>query len=74
MKKLVLLAFVCVLSAVSQAQKIDHEGLVQFSGVIVTADSLAPIPFTSVMIKNSNRGTISDYFGFLFRCQNARYN
>ncbi|MBK6397469.1 MAG: carboxypeptidase-like regulatory domain-containing protein [Bacteroidetes bacterium] len=64
MKKLVLLAFVCVLSAVSQAQKIDHEGLVQFSGVIVTADSLAPIPFTSVMIKNSNRGTISDYFGF----------
>lgn len=47
-----------------KAQTIDQSGLVQFSGVIVTSDSLAPVPYTSVMIKSSNRGTVSDYFGF----------
>lgn len=39
-------------------------GLVQFSGVIVTGDSLKPIPFVSIVIKDSYRGTISDYNGF----------
>jgi hypothetical protein len=47
------------------AQKtISQDDLVQFSGVIVTADSLDPIPYSSVMIKNTNRGTVSDYYGF----------
>lgn len=36
----------------------------QFSGVVVTGDSLRPIPFVSIIIKNSYRGTISDYNGF----------
>jgi hypothetical protein len=44
-----------------------HEGqsnLVQFSGVVVTADSLKPIPFVNVIIRNTWRGTVTDYFGF----------
>lgn len=41
-----------------------QRNLVQFSGVIVEGDSLRPIPFTSIIVKNSNRGTISDYFGY----------
>ncbi len=41
-----------------------YEGLVQFSGVVVTGDSLQPVPFVSIIIKNSYRGTISDYNGF----------
>jgi hypothetical protein len=45
------------------AQK-KFEGLVQFSGVVVTGDSLRPIPFVSIIIKSSYRGTISDYNGF----------
>lgn len=36
----------------------------QFSGVVVTGDSLRPIPFVSIIIKNSYRGTISDFNGF----------
>ena len=44
--------------------KTDKSPLVQFSGVVVTADSLYPVPYTSIMIKNSNRGTVSDYYGF----------
>jgi hypothetical protein len=52
-----------VLASFSYAQK-RYEGLVQFSGVVVTADSLRPIPFVSIMIKNSYRGTVSDFNGF----------
>lgn len=42
----------------------SNERLVQLSGVIVTGDSLSPVPFTSIMIKSSSRGTVSDYYGF----------
>ncbi|PLW99020.1 MAG: hypothetical protein C0593_04250 [Marinilabiliales bacterium] len=45
-------------------QKVTNEDLVQFSGVIVTADSLNPVPFTTIMITNTGRGTIADYYGF----------
>ena len=38
--------------------------LIQFTGIIVEGDSLKPIPYTSILIKNTNRGTISDYFGY----------
>jgi hypothetical protein len=38
--------------------------LVQFSGVVVTADSLRPVPFTNIYIEKTGRGTTSDYWGF----------
>ncbi len=38
--------------------------LVQFSGIVVEGDSLSPIPYTSIIVKNSSRGTVSDYFGY----------
>jgi hypothetical protein len=37
---------------------------IQFSGVIVDGDSLAPIPFTTIIVRGSNRGTIADYYGY----------
>lgn len=37
--------------------------LVQFSGVVVT-DSLMPVPFTNILVKNSYRGTMSDVYGY----------
>jgi len=37
--------------------------LVQFSGVVVT-DSLAPVPFTNIMVRNTYRGTMSDVYGY----------
>ena len=38
---------------------------IQFSGVVLSNnDSLKPIPLTSVIIKGTRRGAISDYFGF----------
>jgi hypothetical protein len=46
--------------------------LVQFTGVVVEGDSLRPVPYTSILVKNNNRGTISDYFGyFSFVAQEA---
>lgn len=42
----------------------QDKDLIQFSGVIVEIDSLRPIPFTRVIIKNSGRGTIADYSGY----------
>lgn len=42
----------------------SEDDLVQFSGVVVTADSLQALPFVNIIIKNTGRGTISDYFGF----------
>ena len=38
--------------------------IVQFSGVVVSGDSLLPVPFTNILIKHSYRGTISDVYGY----------
>ena len=39
-------------------------GLIQFSGVMVEGEKLQPVPYTSIIVKNTRRGTISDYFGY----------
>lgn len=38
--------------------------LIQFSGVIVTGDSLVAVPYVNVYDKISRRGTTSDYYGY----------
>ena len=63
MNRLILIT-ICFLGLQVTAQIPENDQLVQFSGVIVTFDSLKPIPYSSVMIKNTNRGTVSDYYGF----------
>lgn len=40
------------------------EDLIQFSGVVITGDSLSPVPFTNVLIENTNLGTMTDYYGY----------
>ncbi len=37
---------------------------IQFSGVVVTSDSLRPVSFTNIIIKNSYRGSTADFNGF----------
>jgi len=46
----------------SEAQQ--NNDLVQFSGVVVTADSLRPVPFTNIAVVKTGKGTTSDYWGF----------
>jgi len=44
--------------------QVDNEELIQFSGIVVTADSIRPVPYTNIVIKNTWRGTVSDYYGY----------
>ncbi len=62
--KRILILFLLVSSGLIAQSQPQFKGLVQFSGVVVTGDSLRPIPFVSIVIKDSYRGTISDYNGF----------
>jgi len=38
--------------------------VIQFSGIIVGADSSKPIPFVTITVRGSSKGTISNFFGF----------
>jgi hypothetical protein len=58
---ILLLCTTVVFSGVSQS---PPRKVIQFSGLVLTSDSLAPVPFTNIWIKNSRRGTISDFHGF----------
>lgn len=51
------------MGSILHAQVVD-EDLIQFSGIIVTADSVRPIPYTNIIIKNTWRGTVADYYGY----------
>ncbi|MBN3035248.1 MAG: carboxypeptidase-like regulatory domain-containing protein [Bacteroidales bacterium] len=59
----VIFVIITVSALYLQAQVSDDE-LVQFSGVVVTADSLHPVPFTNIYLRNTWRGTVADYFGY----------
>jgi hypothetical protein len=61
--KIITVIFLLLLSAGAKAQHRDDD-LVQFSGIIVTADSLRPVAFTHILVEKTNRGTTSDYFGY----------
>lgn len=66
-KCLQLLFFISLFPGVEsfgQSGKLEPSRLIQFSGVVVSSDSLQPIPFANVMIRNARRGTITDYYGF----------
>jgi hypothetical protein len=47
----------------TRAQEIDSI-FVQFSGVVVTADSLRPIPYVTISVEGTYRGTLTDLNGF----------
>lgn len=69
MKKIGFILSFCLLCLGSQfrAQNTtvaSGTNLVQFSGVVLDQDSLTPIPFVSILIKGTNRGTVTNYYGF----------
>lgn len=58
-----LLFIVCVVSA-QEETAYDTDELIQFSGVILTSDSLRAIPLAHIIVINSMRGTVSDFSGY----------
>lgn len=60
MKKIVFFFFVALLSTTTvSAQKV-----LQLSGLVLTSDSLMGLPYATVLIKGTGRGTVTDYQGF----------
>ena len=51
-------------AALPVAAQLPLPRLIQFSGVVVTGDSLKPLSHVNMMIRNTHRGTVSDIFGF----------
>lgn len=64
MKNWIILVISMVIVNVVWGQENTSEELIQFSGVIVSGDSLEPVPYCTVLDKSSKRGTVSDYFGY----------
>lgn len=60
----VLLSVITNYSIAQEKGKEVNQHLIQFSGIVVEGDSLRPVPYTSIIVNKSNRGTISDYFGY----------
>jgi len=44
--------------------QLKERSLVQFSGVVVTGDSLKPVPFTNIAVRNKYKGATADFYGF----------
>ena len=59
---IIMLAFIA--SSWRLSAQVAEADLIQFSGIVVTADSLQPVPYTNIAIKNTWRGTIADYYGY----------
>jgi hypothetical protein len=62
---LAIAAFALSATLFAQEQTtVPQRALIQFSGVVVAGDSLEPVPFVSIGVKDSYRGTISDVYGY----------
>lgn len=62
--QLYLFVAITLMSFSATAQDNSEVELVQFSGIIITGDSLNPVPFATILVKNTLRGTTSDYYGY----------
>ncbi len=59
----ILFSFTCSLQA-QVFEDPEEDELIQFSGVILTTDSLLAIPLAHIIVKNAMRGTVSDFNGY----------
>ena len=65
---LLVLLFIFPVIIITAIENNDHQShsrrVVQLTGLVITGDSLKPVPFATVMIKNTRRGTSTDFYGF----------
>jgi hypothetical protein len=61
--QLFIILFFAVSFSFSQ-KNTNNEKLIQLSGVVVSADSLNQMPFTTIFNKGNRRGTVADYYGY----------
>lgn len=61
--KLTLLVIILGFSSFLKAQENEKKSLILFSGIVVTGDSLEPIPYVHILVAKHNYGTVSDSYG-----------
>lgn len=65
MNKKLFFLLIILITAFSSSIKAQDKKLVQFSGVVIHADSLEPLPFVNIInISRNHRGTFTDMRGF----------
>lgn len=60
---LMTILLLCI-NTYAQTQAKPAERLIQLSGVVVEGDSLKGVPFTSIVVGNTNHGAVTDFDGF----------
>lgn len=58
----IMISFLFVFTGVSYSQQ--NQRLIQFSGILVSADSLDQVSYAKIIDKTTGKGTLSDYYGF----------
>lgn len=54
-----------VLFAFSQEQRIAADSsLIQLSGVVISGETIEPLPYTTIFDRTQKRGVIADYYGY----------
>jgi hypothetical protein len=70
MKRAFNILFICSFACLFLIPFVDasaqqkEKKIIQFSGVVVTGDSLKPVPFTNIFVTGTRTATLSDYYGF----------
>lgn len=62
--KNIYLIILLIFPTVSFYSQGDTSSFIQFSGIVISGDSLEAVPFCNIIDKTSRRGTTSDYFGY----------
>lgn len=58
----IVVSFLFVFSEMSYSQ--EKQRLIQFSGILVSADSLDQVSYARIIDRTTQKGTLSDYYGF----------
>ncbi|MFA5575275.1 MAG: hypothetical protein WC994_09525 [Brumimicrobium sp.] len=64
MRNLITLLFLVITLPTFLFAQDEKERLIQFSGVLVSADSLNQVSYATIIDKTSRKGTTSDYYGY----------
>ncbi len=60
----ILVSGLLIVNRLSGSEQPQPRNVIQFSGLVMTGDSLKAVPFTTIRVKNTRRGTITDFHGF----------
>jgi len=59
-----LLTILTLGSYKAQSDSSYYEGLIQFSGILVSNDSIEPVPYARIIDLNRRTGTVADAYGY----------